>query len=274
MANGEGFWTNQKAIKNPEDIQEVVKNTIILNTNHINAVVANLEDENGYFPFPITRKEYAGTFDHFHERYGLEGKAREIILLILTCAYDYIRFRVNLGRQNETIIFGTGQVDAKTMLIARTLFKWLNTPKKKTIKDDRGNSHTIKGSQDLDEKQLLFQSYQKLLDSNYSKKEKETLYKAVPKRHKEKMKKILKIGKAEPSYTKAKDDIDYALETSPKGKPIYIPSPERQEISQETGKWVYNVAEMLKKYKLTLVDIKKFATEDEYKILKEYFEKD
>ncbi|MFA5031285.1 MAG: hypothetical protein WC495_06910 [Patescibacteria group bacterium] len=271
---GEGFWSNQKAIKNPEDIQEVVKNTIILNTNHINAVVVNLEDEDGYFPFPITRKEYAAAFDYFHERYGLEGKAREIILLILTCGYDYIRFRVNLGRQNETIIFGTGQVNAKTMLIARTLFKWLNSPRNKIIKDEHGKSQTIKGSQGLDDKQLVFQSYQKLLDSNYSKKEKEALYKAVPKRHKDKMKKILGIGKAESSYAKAKADIDYALETSPKAKSIYIPSPERQEISQETGKWVYNVGEMLKKYGLTLVDIKEFATEDEYKILKEYFQKD
>ena len=269
---GEGFWINQKNIKNPEDKKDVLKNTIILTYNHINAVSRNFKDEDGYFPFPITREEYNSVYKFYGERFGLEGRARELILLILTCGYGYIRFRVTLKRQEENITFGTGQVDAKTMLIARTLFAYLNTYRNKTISDEQGNGCELRGSQMLNEKGLIFQSYQKLLDSNYTREEREAMFKAVPERHKKVMKKIFGVGRAESSYLKAKADIDYQSENPPKVEPGYI-SLQRRRAAAEEGNWVYNVAEMLQKFKLSAPDIKKFATDEEYLVLKEYFEK-
>lgn len=270
---GEGLWISQNNIKNVDSINDILRNTIILSRNHIRAVIVNLEGEGGHFPFPINREEYNSVYKFYNERLGLEGKARELILLILTCGYGYIRFRVNLRKQQESVILGTGQVDAKTILIARTLFKYLNTDENKTIVDDNGDGCVLRGSQQLDDKHLIYQSYQKLLNSNYSQEERNKMFEAVPSRHQSIMREVFGIEKVESSYLKAKADIDFKLETSVKDKPVYVPSPERLKTTHETGKWVYNVGEMLKSYKLTLSDIKKFARDDEYQVIKEYLKK-
>lgn len=174
MYSKDGFWINADAIKNPKNINDVLKNSMYVSASHIVAIYRNPE------LFDFSNEEYREVYKRYGEKFGLEGKARELIVLIATCVNNWIRIR--------GVIAGTGIVDNKIIQIMQTFFEFLK--KGGTISTDKGEETFIKPMENIEIKHI--DSYEKTIKMETELK-KEEFIKNSPDRYKNQMSDVLCI---------------------------------------------------------------------------------
>lgn len=233
----DGFWINYNGITNRKNINNIIENSMVVNNNHINAVLRNPD------LFNITTEEYRSIHDSFHEKYGLEGHARELIILIVTCANKWIRVR----DQIKGILVGTKNIDQNVISVIDNFLEFLKIGG--TIKNDKNEEMSIESRPNIVINRL--ESYDKIAKSSDNELKIKYL-KATPDRYKKEMEKI--FGVREEQH-KTKDLFNKEFRTGKYG---------------EETPWDFSVyEEFIKKYNLTKEDIERFITVEEYKILSE-----